>query len=169
MAVKEILLIGNPVLREKSKDITDFSIELNNLISDLKDTIIDFQQRKHIGRGIAAPQIGVLKKVIYLHLPDRSFPLINPEIIWKSKETINVWDSCFSFDVAFFVKTERHKSISVKYQDQKGTLIEETFHDDLSELLQHEIDHLHGILATDHLQNNKDIILRAEWEKLINC
>lgn len=74
MAVKEILLIGNPVLREKSKDITDFSIELNNLISDLKDTIIDFQQRKHIGRGIAAPQIGVLKKVIYLHLPDRSFP-----------------------------------------------------------------------------------------------
>jgi peptide deformylase len=168
MAVKEILLIGNPVLREKSKDITDFNQALENLISDLKDTIIDFQQRKHIGRGIAAPQIGVLKKVIYLHLPDRSFPLINPEIISKSNETMQVWDSCFSFDVAFFVKTERYKSITVKYQDQKGKTIEETFHDDLSELLQHEIDHLHGILATDHLQNNKDIILRAEWEKLIN-
>ncbi len=169
MSVKEILLLGNPMLRKKSEDVTEFNNELIVLISDLKATIIDFQKRKNIGRGIAAPQIGVLKKVIYLHLPDRSFPLINPEIIWHSDEIMQVWDSCFSFDVAFFVKTERYQSIIVSYQNQKGKTIEETFHNDLSELLQHEIDHLHGILATDHLKDNKDIILRAEWEKLINC
>ncbi len=163
--IKEILLIGNPVLREKSKDVTDFSKDLTNLITDLKDTIIDFQKRKGMGRGIAAPQIGVLKKVVYLHLPDRSFALVNPEITWKSKETMQVWDSCFSFDVAFFVKTERYRSIKVKYQNEKGEKSEEIFQDDLSELLQHEIDHLHGVLATDHLKDNKDIILRAEWEK----
>lgn len=163
--IKEILLIGNPLLREKSENIVVFDNELLNLIKDLNDTIIDFQKRKKIGRGIAAPQIGVLKKVIFLNLPDRSFALINPEIIWTSDEMIDVWDSCFSFDVAFFVKIKRFKSIKVKYQNEIGEFIEEMFSDDLSELLQHEIDHLHGILATNHLKSNADIILRAEWEK----
>ena len=163
--LKEILLIGNPTLRDKSEDITSFDEDLQDLINNLRDTIIDFQQRKKIGRGIAAPQIGVLKKVLYLNLPQRSFALINPEILWKSDEVIDVWDSCFSFDVAFFVKTKRYKSIRLKYQTESGEILEENFTDDLSELLQHEIDHLHGVLATDHLKNNKDIILRAEWER----
>ncbi|MBU8892841.1 MAG: peptide deformylase [Bacteroidales bacterium] len=163
--IKEILLIGNPVLRETSEDITSFDKELLSLINDLKDTLIDFQKRKKIGRGIAAPQIGILKKVIFLSLPDRSFALVNPEIVWESDETFEVWDSCFSFDVAFFVKTKRFKSVKVKYQNEKGEWLEETYYDDLSELFQHEIDHLHGVLSTDHLMNNKDIILRAEWEK----
>lgn len=163
--VKEIQLIGNPILRKSSKDIVDFDNSLIELINDLKDTLIDFQNRKNIGRGIAAPQIAVLKKVIYVHLSDRSFPLINPEILWKSDETFEIWDSCFSFDVAFFVKTLRNRSIKVRYQNIKGKYIEELFEGDMSELLQHEIDHLHGILATDHLKNNKDIILREEWEK----
>ncbi|MFC2152136.1 peptide deformylase [Bacteroidota bacterium] len=166
IVIKEILLLGNPLLREKSKGIKVFDNDLENLIIDLKDTLIDFQQRKKIGRGIAAPQIGILKKVIFLNSPERSFALVNPEIIWKSDETIEVWDSCFSFDVAFFVKTLRFKSIKVKYQNNLGNWIEEIFNDDLSELLQHEIDHLNGILATDHLKSNKDIILRAEWEKI---
>lgn len=163
--IKEILLIGNPLLREKSKDILVFEDELKDLLNDLKDTIIDFQKRKKIGRGIAAPQIGVLKKVIFLNLPDRSLVLINPEIIWNSEEIMAVWDSCFSFDVAFFVKINRFKSIKVRYQNEIGESIEEMYNDDLSELLQHEIDHLYGILATDYLNDNKDIILRAEWEK----
>ena len=163
--VKEIILIGNPLLREKSKDITSFDEDLIGLINNLKDTLIDFQQRKKIGRGIAAPQIGVLKKIIFLNLPDRSFALINPEIINESDEIFEVWDSCFSFDVTFFVKTKRFKSVKVKYQNEKGEWLEETYYDDLSELLQHEIDHLNGVLATDHLMSNKDIILRAEWEK----
>lgn len=163
--VKEILLIGNPLLREKSEDITSFDKELQDIINDLKDTIIDFQERKKIGRGIAAPQIGVLRNVIYLKLPDRSFELINPEIVWKSDEKIQIWDSCFSFDVAFFVKIERFKSVTVRYQNINGESLEETFKDDMAELLQHEIEHLHGILATDHLTDNKNIILKEEWEK----
>ena len=165
MAVREIMLIGNPLLRKKSEDILEFNEDLSQIIIDLKDTLIDFQNRKKIGRAIAAPQIGVLKKIIYWHVNDRSHALVNPEITWRSEETFDVWDSCFSFDAAFFVKTKRNKSIKVKYQDTKGSIKEEKFEDDLSELLQHEIDHLHGILATDHLTNNKDIILREEWEK----
>ncbi|HRW62541.1 MAG TPA: peptide deformylase [Bacteroidales bacterium] len=165
MAVKEILLLGNSVLRQKSEDVTIFNGELDNLIKDLKDTLIDFQERKKTGRAIAAPQIGVLKKLVYIHMPDRSFALINPRIVEKSEKKIDVWDSCFSFDVAFYILTKRHKTIKVRYQDEKGTVVEEIFTDDLSELLQHEIDHLHGILATDYLTDKNHIIMRAEWEK----
>lgn len=164
--IKEILQIGNPVLREASEDVTVFNSSLNDLVTDLRDTIIDFQKQKGMGRGIAAPQIGVLKKVIFLMLPDRELTLVNPEIIVRSDEMMEVWDSCFSFDVAFFVKTNRHKTITVKFQDAQGGFYEKSFTDDLSELLQHEIDHLHGILATDRQMSKHDIIMRSEWEKL---
>lgn len=166
MPVKEILLLGNPLLREKSKDVVDFDSQLNTIIDDLRDTLIDFQKRKKIGRGIAAPQIGILKKIIYIHLSNRSFALINPEVIEKSTETFEVWDSCFSFNVAFFVLTKRYTSITVKYQNQKGEILTEKFSDNLSELVQHEIDHLHGILATDYLVEKNQIIMRKEWEKI---
>jgi len=159
-------LLGNPLLREKSKDVVDFDSQLNTIIDDLRDTLIDFQKRKKIGRGIAAPQIGILKKIIYIHLSNRSFALINPEVIEKSTETFEVWDSCFSFNVAFFVLTKRYTSITVKYQNQKGEILTEKFSDDLSELVQHEIDHLHGILATDYLVEKNQIIMRKEWEKI---
>ena len=166
MAVKEILLLGNPILREKSHNVSVFDVCLNQLIDDLRDTLIDFQKRKKTGRGIAAPQIGVLEKVIYVHMPHRSFALINPEIISRSEETFEVWDSCFSFDVAFYILTKRYKSITVKFITQEGTTVEETFSDDLSELLQHEIDHLHGILSTDYLKDKNQIIMREEYERL---
>jgi len=78
---------------------------------------------------------------------------------------IEVWDSCYSFDVAFFVRIKRHKRIKVEFMDENRRKIVEEFEDDLSELLQHEIDHLNGILATDHLRSGKDIIMREEWEK----
>ncbi len=167
MPVKEILLLGNPVLREKSNHIADFDSQLDNIIADLRDTLIDFQNRKKTGRGIAAPQIGILKKIVYIHLSDRSFALVNPEIIDKSTETFEVWDSCFSFNVAFYILTKRHKTITIKYQTQTSETIIETFKGDLSELLQHEIDHLHGILSTDYLKDKDQIIMREEYEKLV--
>jgi len=166
MAIKEILLLGNPILREKSDVVDSFDKNLQEIIDDLHDTLIDFQHRMNTGRGIAAPQIGVLKNIIYVHLPTRSFALVNPEIIEHSSETFEVWDSCFSFNVAFYILTKRFKSITVKYQNQQGKSIKETFTDDLSELLQHEIDHLYGVLSTDYLNDKNQIIMREEYEKL---
>lgn len=156
--------MGNPKLREESSEIVDFDIELKEIVQDLKDTLTHLQKTKKIGRALAAPQIGYMKKVIYMQTPQRSFVMVNPKIRWKSEEMFNVWDSCFSFDVAFFVKIERHKSIKVEYQDEKGESKIEEFSDDLSELFQHEIDHLYGILATDHLKDVTQIIMREEWE-----
>jgi peptide deformylase len=169
MAVREVLMIGNPMLREKSAEITDFKgQELQIIIQDLKDTLKHLQQTKRIGRALAAPQIGYLRRVIYYGLSEHPFFMVNPRIARRTEEKFWVWDSCFSFDVAFFVKIERNKSIQVEYQDEGGERVVKRFSNSLSELVQHETDHLEGILATDHLTNVKKIMLRQEWEKIRN-
>ncbi|MFX0151740.1 MAG: peptide deformylase [Candidatus Hodarchaeota archaeon] len=165
MAIKQVLMIGNPQLREKSTNVSDFGDQLRNKIQDLKDTLTFLQDTKKIGRALAAPQIGYLKKVIYFGLPKNPFVMINPRIIEKSEDKFWVWDSCFSFDVAFFVEIERHRKIKIEYQDENGEIFVKEMTGDLSELVQHETDHLEGILATDHLTDVKKIILREEWEK----
>lgn len=165
MAVKKIYKLGSKVLRKKSEKVHNFDDELKTKVKDLKDTLFNFQKEHEIGRAIAAPQIGYHKKIVYFNKDDNELLMVNPEIIEKSKETFKVWDSCFSFNVSFFVQIERSKNIKVKYQDIEGIAHIQEFKDDLSELFQHEIDHLHGILATDHLESNKDIILREVWEE----
>lgn len=165
MAIKNVLKLGNPMLRAESKKINSFGEDTKIIIDDLKDTLLSLQEEKNIGRALAAPQIGYLKKVIFANLPEREIVLINPKIKWKSDEKFMVWDSCFSFDIAFFVKISRHKKIELSYQNEEGEEITKTFEGDLAELFQHEIDHLSGILATDHLEDNKNIIMREEWEK----
>lgn len=165
MTAKEIVLLGNPNLRKKSDKVTDFTEDLKPILQDLKEALTNIQEASGMGRGIAAPQLGYLKRVVYIRMPERSFYLVNPEILWRSHETFDVWDSCFSMKAAFFVKIPRNKEIRVMYQDEKGKEQVEEFSDSLSELLQHEIDHLEGIVCTDHLKDAKDIIMREEWEK----
>ena len=165
MAVKKIYQLGSEVLRKKSKEVENFDDELKEKVQDLKDTLLNFQKEYGIGRAIAAPQIGYHQKIVYYNKGDEKLLMVNPEIIEKSDEQFAVWDSCFSFRVAFFVKIKRARKIKVKYQDINGKEYIEDFIGDLSELFQHEIDHLHGILATDHLEDNKNIIMREIWEE----
>jgi len=166
MAIKEVLMLGNPLLRKKSFFIQNFKEDVTEIVKDLSDTLTDLQKKKNKGRALAAPQIGYLKKIIFMQISSRTIVMINPQIVWKSEELFDVWDDCFSFDMAFFVKIKRHKQIKVQYQDETGKAIIETFTDDLSELFQHEIDHLEGILATDHLTDVKNIIMKSELEKM---
>ncbi|MFH1056106.1 MAG: peptide deformylase [Candidatus Altiarchaeota archaeon] len=165
MAVKSVLMLGNPKLREKSTTTLEFGMELREILKDLRDTLTHLQKTKRIGRALAAPQIGCMRKVVYVQTPERAFVLVNPKIVSKSKETFEVWDSCFSFNVSFFVKIRRHRTVKVRYQDESGKPKTEEFTGGMSELMQHEIDHLHGILATDYLKDVKQIIMREEWEK----
>lgn len=165
MSVRDILMIGNELLRKKSEDI-DFAIDpVEQYIQDLRDTLHHVQKVKKIGRAIAGPQIGYHKRIIYMEVEGQRIAMINPQSIKKSSETFEVWDSCFSADVAFFGKTIRHKAISVTFMNEHQEKICEKFTDDLSELFQHEIDHLDGILFTDHIIHNQ-IIMRKEWERL---
>jgi len=165
VAIKDILMIGNELLRKKSEPVDFAKDPVDQYIQDLRDTLNRVQEQKKIGRAIAGPQIGLFKKIIHMQTQDESITMINPQITSKSREMIDVWDSCFSADVAFFGKTLRHKVITVTYVNEHQEKIVADFTDDLSELFQHEIDHLEGILFIDHIIDNQ-IMMRSEWERL---
>jgi len=166
--IRPIIQLGNAALRNKSRPWTDFrSPRLTDLIEDLSDTLKDAQKRFGYGRGIAAPQIGVPRRVILIDTDEFKGPLINPRASWKSDNKFEVWDSCFSFNVAFFVLVSRNYSIKAESSDQQGEPHLLAADKTLSELLQHELDHLDGILATDIVKDNKKMIMRSEWERKV--
>jgi peptide deformylase len=168
MPVRPILQLGDPLLRQKALPVVDLTDpEIHSLVRDLADTLAHWRSVTGYGRGIAAPQLGILQRVIFLKLPEASpWPLINPEIINRSDEKITVWDACLSF-LSIFMQVERHRRITVRYQSFDGKTLEFEAGDDrnLSELLQHEIDHLDGILAIDRVVDVKTICTREEFEK----
>lgn len=164
MAVRRILQVGNDLLYEKSKPV-DFNRDaVKPLLKDLKDTLQDFIKRKNLGRGISGPQIGVLKQAIYIIEEGEHLTFINPKITGHSPEKMMVWDSCFCYDVDIFVLIERHRDIEVEYQTPEGKKKKGTYSGPLSELLQHEIDHLNGVLSYQHLKTPMRIMKRPEWE-----
>ncbi len=141
--------------------------EIRTLIADLSDTLAHWRKVTGYGRGIAAPQIGANVRVIFLRLPgEAAWPLVNPEITWCSKEKIVVWDACLSF-LSIVMQVERNREITVKYQDLGAEWHEVRAGEgrNLSELLQHEIDHLDGILAVDRITDMKTMCTREEFEK----
>ena len=166
--IRPILQLGNPVLRQKSIAVEDPGAhEIQELIQDLADTLAHWRATTGYGRAIAAPQLGELRRVIFLQIPgSEPWPLINPEIIERSRETMIVWDACLSF-LSIFMQVERHRQITVHYQNLKGETLECEAGEDrnLSELLQHEIDHLDGVLAIDRVVDLKTICTREEFEK----
>ena len=168
MPLRTIVQLGDPILREKCARVMDpTALETRELVDDLADTLAHWRAETGYGRGIAAPQIGVLERVIFLRLPGAEpWPLINPEIIWRSEQKIVVWDGCLSF-LSIFMQVERDREITVRYQTLQGDVrqIEAGGEKDLSELLQHEIDHLDGILAIDRVTDVKTIVTREEFEK----
>ena len=168
MPIRTIIQLGDPLLREKSVPVEDpTSDEIKDLILDLEDTLAHWRSTTGYGRGIAAPQIGVLQRVIFLKLPGvEPWPLVNPEIVDSSEEEMVVWDACLSF-LSIFMQVERRRWVTVRYQNLEGeTLSFDAGEDrDLSELLQHEIDHLDGILAIDRVLDVKTICTREEFEK----
>jgi peptide deformylase len=164
MPVRRVLQLGDPLLREVAEPVNDpGSPAAAELIEDLKDTLAHWRATTTYGRGIAAPQIGVLRRVVFLNI-DRPWPLINPEIVNRSPETMVVWDGCLSFLTIFFQVT-RHVWVDVRYQDPSGSWHEFRAEGDLSELLQHEIDHLDGVLALDRLTDIRTICSREEFER----
>lgn len=168
MAVRTLLQLGDPRLREVASAVTEpRSSAIEGLVGDLADTLAHWRGETGYGRAIAAPQIGIGSRVIFLQLPGAEpWPLINPEVSWRSDEMVVVWDACLSF-LCIFMQVRRSREIVVKYQDLKGCWREFRAGDahNYSELLQHEIDHLDGILAIDRVSDVKTICTRDEFEK----
>ena len=165
MSASNVLLLGDPRLRRVSEQVP--SISDPAYITDkhrLQTTLAEFRTRHGFGRGISAPQIGVPLRFIALHL-DRAFVVANPVITWKSEETFTMWDDCMSFPW-LMVRLRRHASISLQYVDEDGRTGEwRRLEQSSSELLQHEIDHLDGILAIDRALDRDAIISREVYER----
>ena len=168
MTIRTVLQLGDPGLREVAKRVDDpAAAEIRALVGDLSDTLAHWRATTGYGRGIAAPQIGANVRVIFLRLPgEAAWPVVNPEITWRSEEKVVVWDACLSF-LSIFMQVERHREIVVRYQDLSGQQCEVRAGEErnLSELLQHEIDHLDGILAVDRITDMKTMCTREEFEK----
>jgi peptide deformylase len=112
MAVREVLLLGNPTLYEISKPVTEPELnQIAELVTDLHDTLMAFRERHGAGRAIAAPQIGAMKRLVYMYIHE-PMVFINPVLDRKTEEMMEVWDDCLCFP-ELLVKVRRHKGCRI--------------------------------------------------------
>ena len=163
MKSEKIILLGDPRLHLISEPITQDELpDLIPVITDLHDILFEFKAKfAHYGafRGIAAPQIGVMKRLIYMYI-DKPVVFINPVLENLSAEKMLVWDDCMCFP-NLLVHLERHESCTIRYLDLDWQPHVMHLNGSLSELLQHEYDHLDGILSTQRAIDNQSF----RWRK----
>lgn len=160
-----IALLGDPVLRLVAKAVVDVRepafLEQKTL---LMRALREFRALHGFGRAISAPQISVSLRFIAVNLSGKESFLINPVITWKSRATFTMWDDCMSFP-SLMVRVRRHNSISLNYTDEEGqpqSLLK--LDQATSELLQHEMDHLDGVLSVDLALDKDAIVDRRQFE-----
>ena len=145
--LKDLLLLGDPRLYEKCDPILPSeSSQVKDWVADLDNVMKEVKARYHFGRAIAAPQLGIMKRLIYMNI-DRPVVFINPELVNLSDELFELWDDCMSFP-QLLVKVKRHRALTIRYLDEDWQPQQWDMTDDLSELMQHEYDHLDGVLCT---------------------
>ena len=159
--MKKILYVPHPILRQKSLDLK--SIEKEDLL--LAEEMMDIMKRAP-GVGLAANQIGVLKKIVTINIQDNKYILFNPKIISSSKETVIMEEGCLSIPEQF-ADIERPKEIIVKYTSEKKKLVKKKIIGVEARVLQHEIDHLSGKLFVDYLSSLKRNIIIKKVKKLV--
>ncbi len=165
MSLLPIRKFPDPILRQKAKKITVFDDSLQNLVSDMIETMYDAP-----GVGLAAPQIGESVQLIVVNAAQDddgqdSMVMINPEITEKEGKQIDE-EGCLSvLDLTASVK--RSQKVTVCYQDIKGTDQEITVEDRFAVVLQHEIDHINGILFIDHLSTLKRTLYKKKVKKML--
>ena len=161
MTIREIVFVPDPVLRKKAKTVTKFDDKLQTLIDDMVETM-----RAAPGVGLAAPQVGVLERVIVVEYyedeealdemedeeaelaPKKLYTIVNPEITRKSSEVEDGTEGCLSVP-GMQGTVERHIAITVKGQTRFGQPVTLKLKDWTARIFQHEIDHLYGVLFTD--------------------
>ncbi len=145
MKVRRIITVPDPLLRQTATAVTDpRSREILTLVEDMKTTAVAVD-----GVGLAAPQVGILSRVIVVNYGASPYALLNPRLVWTSKGTSVLDEGCLSVP-GIVVPVRRPKKIRVVALDESGTVVETQATDLLAKILQHEIDHLNGILITDY-------------------
>ncbi|GHN01171.1 peptide deformylase [Cytophagales bacterium WSM2-2] len=145
--LNDLLLLGNPTLYEVSSPVEKSELPLvKSWAADLNNVMLEIRAKYNFGRAIAAPQLGIMKRLIYMNI-DKPVVFINPQFTYLSDEMFEVWDDCMCFP-NLLVRVKRHRELTIKYLDESWQEKEWKMKGDLSELLQHEYDHLEGILCT---------------------
>lgn len=145
--LKDILQLGHPLLYERCEPVLESELQLvEGWVADLANAMKEIRDTYQFGRGIAAPQLGIMKRLIYIDI-DKPTIIINPELSDLSATTLELWDDCMSFP-NLLVKVKRHESLTLKYLDEHWQPQTLQATEALSELIQHEYDHLDGILCT---------------------
>jgi peptide deformylase len=165
MAVRKVLQATEPrgeaILRRKSKKVRVFDKDLQRLVDDMIETM-----REYYGVGLAAPQVGVLRRVIVVELPPQQegeeedapekpgqlFVMCNPEITEQSEEQVRGEEGCLSL-AGLYGEVPRSDTVSVRYQDLQGRRRRLNAEGYLARIFQHEIDHLEGVLFTDRVED----------------
>ena len=165
MALLKVYQFPAPILSEVSEPVTVFDTDFQTLIEDMKETMYE-----ESGIGLAAPQIGVSQRLLVM---DTEYPtlekhspraIINPEIIFASEENVVSIEGCLSVP-EFRAEVSRSKSIEIRYQDEEGNELEDQLEGLASICLQHELDHLNGILFIDYLPSLRRSIVKKKLIK----
>ena len=154
MAIREILVVPNPVLKQVSQPVAKVDDELRALMDDMLETMYDAP-----GIGLAAIQIGVPKRVIVMDIagPDEEKApryFVNPEIVWSSEDTAPYEEGCLSIP-DIYDEVERPARVKLKYLNYQGEEVVEDADGLVAVCIQHEMDHLEGVLFIDHLSRLK--------------
>ena len=154
MAVREIKILGDPVLREPAEEVAEVDEEVRALVEDMLETMYEAP-----GIGLAAIQIAVPRRVVTIDLARKDEPkqpvvLINPEIIWRSDELSIYEEGCLSIP-EYYEEVERPAKCRIRYQDLDGKAQELDCEGLMATCVQHEIDHLNGVLFIDYLSRLK--------------
>ena len=162
--VREIRLMGDPILREEARAVTAYDERLRSLVRDMYETMYHEE-----GIGLAAPQIGVPERVIVVDLrreghDDRPMALVNPSVSWQSPEKVKLTEGCLSIPGLEEI-VERPAKVRVEARDPAGEVVVLEADDLLARALQHEIDHLDGVLFLDRVSALKRRMLLKKWKK----
>lgn len=154
MAVRDILVIPDPMLRRRAEAVAAVDDDLRALIDDMLETMYDAP-----GIGLAAPQIGVSRRIIVADVSKseterQPLSLVNPELVWTSDETSVYEEGCLSIP-EFYEEVERPAQCRVRFLDRDGQTQEMDCDGLLATCIQHEIDHLNGVLFIDHISKLK--------------
>ena len=155
MGIRRILTAEAPILRERTKRVSTFDASLHRLLDDMLETMRDAP-----GVGLAANQIGVPLQVAIVEVEDKVRELVNPQIVRGTGEQID-WEGCLSIP-GYVAEVARHEKVTVKARDRHGKEIRVRGTELLARALQHEIDHLNGILYIDHLEPGDEVVRVSE-------
>lgn len=157
-----IVALPDQRIRQKSAPVTSFDKSLEKLIQDLIDTAT--VQTDPIALGMAAPQIGVTKRVFIARIRNKFVVFINPRILKTSKEETSLLEGCFSVS-GLYGQVNRPAELNLEAYDKQGRKIRKTFRGLPAKIIQHEIDHLNGILFIDHIKNQNGKLFKVEKTK----